>query len=131
MKLHQAIAAAMASASTAAYHGRAPREQSTYPYTVWVVDTSPVPDTAGAACWFALTCDTFARDSATKSGAELADEAVAALDAVFQRGHLVASDLSGSSSLITRTERGQIVDPEDEGMTRWRTVYNGQWIDRE
>lgn len=130
MKLHETVAAAMATAATPTYHGKAPRDNTTYPYTRWVLDTIVQADTAGALCSFAITCDTFARDSATKSGAEQATEAANALDAVFQRAHLHAADLSGASSLVIRADRGWVPDPEDEGIAWLRTVYNGEWVDR-
>lgn len=120
----------MATAATPTHHGLVPRDTNTYPYTRWSLDTIGQPDTAGALSTFAITCDTFARDSATKSGAEMATEAANALDSVFHRAHLHAADLSGSSSLVIRVDRGWVPDPEEEGIAWLRTVYNGEWVDR-
>lgn len=107
------------------YRKRAPRD-APMPYGVWTIDTSGVSDTGSALHDVALTVDIYARDSATESGAVIAADFAADLDAIMNRAHITSAD--GSSSLVVRDSRNDYQDPEDEAVTWLRCVYTWQWL---
>lgn len=108
-----------------AYYDRAPRDKAA-PYCVYVIDTIGVDDTGSLLHSTQITVDCYARDGATSAASQLADMA-ATLDAALVRAHITASDMTGSSSLVTLGGRQFYRDPEDDGMSVCRSVYTTTW----
>jgi hypothetical protein len=124
--LHTAVAALLATTGRVVHHGRGPFEV-TMPHTVWTLDVFGEDDTGGALANVALTLENVARDAAGASGIALCYVEADALDAALQRAHIVGT--TGSSGLVTRSERSRVPDVDDEGVERLRTVYTFMWID--